>query len=35
VDRLIRWFEIGVIAFIAVFAINKALDMAGLPQFKA
>lgn len=34
-DRLVRWFEIGVIAFVAVFAINKALDAAGLSQFKA
>lgn len=34
-DRLVRWIEIGVIAFIAVFVINKGLTAAGLSQYKA
>jgi len=35
VERLVRWAEIAVIAFIGVWLINKGLDAAGLPQFKA
>jgi hypothetical protein len=34
-EKLIDYAKIGVIAFIAVYAINKALTAAGLSQYKA
>jgi hypothetical protein len=35
VERIIRWAEIAVIAYIGVWLINKGLDAAGLSQYKA
>ncbi len=34
-ERIIRWVEIAVIAFIGVWVINKGLTAAGLGQYKA
>lgn len=34
-ERLMDYGKIVVIAFIGIWAINKALDAAGLSQFKA
>jgi len=35
VDRIIRWIEIAIIAFIGVWAINRGLTAVGLSQYKA
>jgi len=34
-DKLIDYAKIAVVAFIGVWAINRALTAAGLPQYKA
>lgn len=34
-DRIIRWAEIAVIAFIGVWVINRGLTAAGMSQYKA
>jgi len=35
VDRIIRWVEIAVIAYVGVWLINRGLTAAGLAQYKA